>query len=133
VHRERVDLRRAERHDAGHEIGPAVRQHLRERATAALAHDRGPLALLGDEALEAPLQPRQQRSRAVHVRHDSCPARPVPGALQPAGHHRQRAVARQEARDQQHRAAAPVRHSVAAEDRVPKQRGDLEADTGLAP
>jgi hypothetical protein len=126
-------LRRPESHHAGHEVGPAVRQHLRERATAALADDRGPLALLGDEALETLLKPRHEGSGTVHVRHDPGPARPVSGALQPAGHHRERAVAGQEARDQQHRTAAPVCHAVAAEDGIPQQQCGLEADAGLAP
>jgi hypothetical protein len=133
MHRERVDLRRAERHHAGDEVGPAARQHLREGAAAALADDRGALALLGDEAFQAPLEARQQHARAVDVGHDPGSAGPVPRALQPAGHHRERSVARHEARNQQHRAAAAVRHAVAAEDRIPQQRSGLEADSGLAP
>ena len=133
MHRERVDLRRAQRNDPGHEIRPAACEHLGERAAAALADDRGLLSLFGDEPLEPLLQPRHQRARAVHVRHDAGPARPVAGALEPAGHHRQRAVARQKARDQQDRASAPVGHPVAAEDRVPQQRGGLEPDASLPP
>ena len=46
--------------------------------------------------------------RAVDVGHHPGPRRPVAGAAQPVGHRRQRAVAGEEARDQQHRAAAAV-------------------------
>ncbi len=133
MHRERVDLRRPERHDARDEVGAPVREHLRECPAAALAHDRGRLALERHQALEALLEPRYQDPGAVHVGDDARPARPVARALEPARHHRERAVARQEAGDQEHRPPAAVDHSVAAEERVTQERGRLEADASLPP
>ena len=43
MHRERVELRRAERDDPGHELRAARGEHVGERAAAALADDRGRL------------------------------------------------------------------------------------------
>ena len=58
--------------------------------------------------LEALLQPRHQRARAVHVRRRCRRLGRYPARSRASLHHRrQRAVARQEAGDQQHRASAP--------------------------
>ena len=108
VDRERVELRRAERDHAADEVRPPPAEHPRDRPAAALADDDGSASLFRDELLEQLLEPRDDRARAVHVQPHPGPARPVAGALQPAGHHRERAVAGEEARDQEHRAAAAL-------------------------
>jgi hypothetical protein len=133
VHRERVDLRRAERDHAADQLGAALSEHLAERAAAALADDRRRAALPLHEPLEPFLEPWQHGAGAVHVGDDPGAAGAVAAALEPAGHHRERAVARQEARDQQHRATAAIGHAVAAEERVAHQGRGLETDSCLPP
>jgi hypothetical protein len=131
--RQRVELRRAERDDSADELGPAARERLCQAATAALADERGATPLPGDQALESRLHAGKRRARAVHVRDHARPARPIAAASQPVAHHRERAVARQEARDQEHRLAATVGDAVAAEDRIAQKRRGLEAHPRLAP
>ena len=55
--RERIQLRRAERHHAGR-VRPAPGEHPRDRAAAALADDHGAPSLFGDQPLEPLLEPR---------------------------------------------------------------------------
>src|SRR3954471_22824046 len=130
---ERVELRRAERHDARHELRIAHREHLREVAAAALADDGDALAGGLGEALEPLGEAIGRRVRAVDVRADAGALRVVPGAAQPLRHQAERVVAGEEARDQQHRLAAGVLDALTAVHAAAEQRGGFETETALAP
>jgi hypothetical protein len=130
---ERVQLRRAERDDPGHEVRMPHRQHLREVPAAALADDRHPLAALLGHAREPFRQALVGRVGAVDVRAHPRLARVVPRLAQPARHQRERVVARQEARDQHHGLTGGVLHVHAAEHLAAQQRGDLQAEPAFAP
>ena len=81
---------------------------------------RSPGAL--GQALEPLLQPRAGDLRAGDVRADAGALRAVAGGAQPLGHRAERAVAGEEARDQQH--AAPVAR------RAPRRRGRRPSAAG---
>ena len=130
---ERVELRRAERDDSGHEVGPPHRQHLREVAAAALPDERDLLAVGLNHHLEPLLEPLDRDLRAVHVRSHPGLAGAVARSPKPAGHHRERVVAREEPRDQHHRLAARVGYALAADDGVAEERGELETEPSLPP
>ena len=93
--------------------GRRAASDLGHAAAAALADHHRPLALLGDQALEPRLETVVSAPAAVDVGHHPGPRGPEAGAAQPVGHRRQRAVAGEEARDQQHRAPAAVAEAVA--------------------
>jgi hypothetical protein len=95
---ERIARGRAERDDPRDQVGPPRGEHLGEAAAAALADDGRPLALPLHERLQAPLEPLHAGARAAHVEAHPRPGRVVAGLAQPAGHHRERIVARHEAR-----------------------------------
>ena len=67
------------------------------------------------------------RLGAVHVHADPGALRVVARAAQPAGHQRERVVAGEEARDQEHGLAAAVLDALAAEDRVAQQASRARA------
>jgi hypothetical protein len=123
----------AERDDALHEVRALDGERAGEHAPAALADDRDLLARVLGEALQAGLQPRAGLLGAADVGADPRAAGVVAVLAQPVGHGRQAAVAGEEARDQQHRAAAAVRHAVAAIDRAAPQVRQLESESRLAP
>ncbi len=107
VDRERVDDRRSDRNDPGHELRPANRERLGERAAAALPDDRDRAARLG-EVLEALLEPIDRMAGAGHVEADPRLSRVVAGTSQPSSHGRERRVPGHEPGDQQHRLPAAV-------------------------
>ena len=57
----------------------------------------------------------------------------MPGAAQPVGHQGERAVAGQEARDEEHRLAAAVLDAVSAQDRIAQESGRFQPDSRLPP
>ena len=130
---ERVEVRAAERDDPRDQLGPAHGEHAGEVAAAALPDDRHGRAVSLGHLLQALRQPLDGGGRAVDVRADPRPLRPVAVAAQPCGHQPQRVVAGEKARDQQHRPPAAGLQIAPAPRARAQQRGGLECDATLVP
>src|SRR5260370_15462129 len=107
-HRERMDVERSvegrpERDDLFHELGLAVREHLGEHASAALAYERHARAGAVVQVLQSVEQRPQHNLRVRHVERDARHLRAVSDAPQPLVWGVQRPVAGETTRDQDDR------------------------------
>ena len=137
---ELVDGRRAERHDAADEVGPADGEHAGEDPAAALADDRDALPALRRELLEPLLEPLQvvlassrrwrgcrrggcgSRSRAASG--SSCASEPSP-AMKPGDQQDRAPVAVGHAAAAPHRAARTARAASTPAQALAPERGEV--------
>jgi len=130
-HVELIGEGRAKADDLLDRVRHPRREHLREHATTAVADQTHASIGLGADGHEPLAQPRDHVLGVLDVERDAGHVRRVADPLQPVAHDQHRPVARQKARDEEDRAAVPVRDAAAAKDGIPGQRRELADAYGV--